>query len=159
MLNAEVRASIERSVLCWLATVGEDGMPNVSPKEVFTAVDDTHVRIAHIASPNSVRNIRAHPQVCVSFVDVFVQKGFKLNGNATVIDKSDANFTEKAQPLKALVPDIFPIHAVLEIEVTRVTPIVAPSYRLFADTTEEGQIAGALRRYGRALGRPIGFLP
>jgi predicted pyridoxine 5'-phosphate oxidase superfamily flavin-nucleotide-binding protein len=64
-------------VLCWLATVDEAGRPNVSPKEIFTAHGDDHLLIAHLASPGSVRNLRARPEVCVSFVDVFVQKGFK----------------------------------------------------------------------------------
>ncbi len=71
MLTAKVKKSIEQSALCWLAT-SKDSLPNVSPKEIFGAEDDTHVSIAHIASSSSVQNIRSNPNVCVSFIDVFV---------------------------------------------------------------------------------------
>ncbi|HEX9869830.1 MAG TPA: pyridoxamine 5'-phosphate oxidase family protein, partial [Candidatus Tectomicrobia bacterium] len=67
-------------MLCWLATVSERGVPNVTPKEIFTHHGDDHIVIADIASSHSVRNVRAHPQVCVSFVDVFRQRGFKITG-------------------------------------------------------------------------------
>ena len=43
----------------------------------------------------------------------------------------------------------FPLHAVLLMDVDVVQPIIAPSYRLLpATTTEAGQIAGAMQRYG-----------
>lgn len=37
MFTKEVKEYIERSVLCWLATVDAAGHPNVSTKEVFSA--------------------------------------------------------------------------------------------------------------------------
>ena len=78
MLSSEVQNSAAHSVLCWLATVDGNGQPNVSPKEIFAAFDTEHLVIANIASPSSVRNIEVNPLVCVSFIDVFVQKGFKV---------------------------------------------------------------------------------
>ena len=76
MLDTTVLNAMNTSVLCWLATCDALGQPNVSPKEVFAAVDAGHLVIAHIASPNSVRNLAANPRVCVSFVTVFTQIGF-----------------------------------------------------------------------------------
>ena len=80
MLTTDIKKSIDTCVLCWLATVDKDQQPNVSPKEMFTYLDDHTLLIANIASPNSVRNIAQQPKVSVSFVDVFTQKGFKLKG-------------------------------------------------------------------------------
>ena len=57
MFTGEVRQAVDRSVLCWLATVDADGQPNVSPKEIFCAIDDVTLLIAEIASPVSRRNI------------------------------------------------------------------------------------------------------
>ena len=85
MLTPEIIASAERSVLCWLATVDGQGQPNVSPKEIFRLMPPASLAIANIASPCSVRNVRANGKVCVAFVDVFVQKGYKLLGDARVI--------------------------------------------------------------------------
>ena len=144
-----VRASAQGSVLCWLATVDADGQPNVSPKEVWAIADDQHVVVAHIASPVSARNIAQQPQVCLSFVDVFVQKGFKLKGTAQVVAADDPAFARWAQPLLAMVGQRFVIQSVLVIRVTAVATIVAPSYRFYADeTTELAQLASAMRTYG-----------
>jgi len=150
MLNDDVKKYIEKSVLCWLATSDKDNFPNVSPKEIFTFQGDSTFLIAHLASPNSVSNIKENPKVCVSFVDVFVQKGYKLKGTAKVIEKGSSDFDLKLKPLTDLFSDKFPIKAVIEIEVTKVEPITAPSYFLYPETTEEKQIESALRTYNVA---------
>lgn len=148
-LTAAVRDSARRSVLCWLATVDADGQPNVSLKEVWIIADDQHVVVAHIASPVSARNIARQPQVCLSFVDVFVQKGFKLQGVAREVPANTPEFSDWAAPLQAMVGQRFTIESVLVIRVTSVMPIVAPSYRFYPDeTTEASQVDAALRAYG-----------
>ena len=148
LLNESVREAARRSVLCWLATVDGDGLPNVSPKEVWAIADDVHVVVANIASPQSVRNIAQKPQVCLSFVEVFVQKGFKLKGVAHEVCADDPAFARWAAPLLVMVAQRFVIRSVLVIRVTSVAPIVAPSYRFYpAETTESSQIASAMRTY------------
>lgn len=57
MITDEVKEYIEKSVLCWLATCNNEGIPNVSPKEMFTYFDSNTLLIANIISPNSVENI------------------------------------------------------------------------------------------------------
>jgi len=147
MLNDDIKKYIEKSVLCWLATSDKDNFPNVSPKEIFTFQGNSTFLIAHLASPNSVNNIKQNPKVCVSFVDVFVQKGYKLKGTAKIIEKDSSDFELKLKPLTDLFSDKFPIKAVIEIEITKVEPIAAPSYFLYSETTEESQIESALRTY------------
>lgn len=148
LLNAAVQEAARRSVLCWLATVDSDGQPNVSPKEVWVIVDDRHVVVAHIASPMSVRNIMQQPQVCLSFVDVFVQKGFKLMGVAQDVLSSDPAFPRWAAPLLPMVGDRFQIRSVLVIQVQSVSAIVAPSYRFYPEeTTEASQVDSGMRAY------------
>jgi predicted pyridoxine 5'-phosphate oxidase superfamily flavin-nucleotide-binding protein len=102
MLAPEVIDCAKRAVLCWLATVDADGVPNVSPKEVWATIGDRHVVVANIASPVSVRNIAANAAVCVSFVDVFVQKGFKVKGRASVVRPGDAEYGRWAAPLEEM---------------------------------------------------------
>lgn len=149
MFSPELLDTRRRSVLCWLATADAHGEPNVSPKEIFACVLPDQLLIAHIASPVSVRNVRANPQVCVSFIDVFTQKGYKLKGLARVIDKADAEFASIAAPLVAMAGERFPIHAVIAVQVKTASEIVAPSYRLYPDaTTEASQKASAMQTYG-----------
>jgi hypothetical protein len=149
LLNEPIRDAARRSVLCWLATVDADGQPNVSPKEVWTIADEQHVVVANIASPVSARNIAQQPQVCLSFVDVWVQKGFKLLGSAQEVHADDPAFSVWAAPLLAMVGQRFVIHSVLVIHVTSASAIVAPSYRFFPDVTSEAsQIEAAMQAYG-----------
>ena len=61
----------------------------MSPKEIFAVFDSEHLVIANIASPTSARNIETNSRVCVSFVDVFVQKGFKVTGLARNVTRND----------------------------------------------------------------------
>lgn len=149
MLSPEILNSAHQSVLCWLATIDEAGQPNVSPKEIFAGFDSDHLVIANIASPASVRNIELNPRVCVSFIDVFVQKGFKVFGTARNVRKQDKEFSFWSAPLETKAGPRFPIHSVLVIHATRVEPILAPSYWLYpAETTESTQMESAMRSYG-----------
>jgi len=149
MSPPELQTCAQSSILCWLATVDAEGWPNVSPKEIFTVLDPEHLVIANIASPTSVRNIAQNPRECVSFVHVFVQKGFKVLGTARNVGKTDADFAHWAAPLFAMAGPRFPIHSVIVVRATGVEPIVAPSYRLYPnETTEQAQVVSAMRAYG-----------
>ena len=121
----------------------------MSPKEIFTFYDAEHLLIANIASPRSVRNIAAKPRVCVSFVDIFVQKGFKVLGVAQNLRKQDKGYAKWVAPLNALAGPRFPILSVIVIRVTACEPINAPSYQLYPhETTLKAQTASAMRAYG-----------
>lgn len=147
MLTDDVKKYITKSVLCWLATSNHNNEPNVSPKEMFTSIGDNTLLIAHIASPDSIQNIMYNPNVCVSFVDIFVQKGYKIKGIAKIIYADDIAFKEKVKHLTDLFTDQFPIKAVIEINITSISTIQAPSYFLYADTNEENQIKAAMKTY------------
>ena len=100
MIDKNVKAYIDKSVLCWLGTCDRELTPNVSPKEMFTYKGDDTLLIANLSSPNSVKNIKENPNVCVSFIDIFVQKGYKIKGIAYIIEKTDPTFESKVKPLK-----------------------------------------------------------
>ena len=149
MLSSEVLNSAECSVLCWLATADVSGQPNVSPKEIFAVLDADHIVIANIASPKSLKNIQMNPQVCVSFIDIFAQKGFKVIGTAEIVRKQDIEFEVWAKALMDKAGARFPIQSVIVIRSNLVEPILAPSYRLYPnETTEESQVTSAMRTYG-----------
>jgi len=148
MITEKIKRSIDKSVLCWLATCNENLEPNVSPKEMFVCQDDNTLLIANIASPNSLKNIKVNQNVCVSFVDIFIQKGYKLKGIAKVISKRDSVFPKKSKIITDKFSDLYPISDILEITITKVDQITAPSYHIFPNsTTEESQIKGAMKTY------------
>jgi uncharacterized protein len=148
MLDDAVLASMRKSILCWLATVDADGCPNVTPKEIFCAYGRNTFLIANIASPGSARNITAHASVCVSFVDPFVQKGFKLKGSARLVQAAEDGFSTFADPLAQMAGPRFPFASLFVVAVVSVEPIVAPSYRLCPQTSEAAQVESAMKAYG-----------
>ena len=123
------------------------GAPNISPKEIFVAHGTESVLIANIASPTTIRNIQVNPKVCLSFVDVFIQKGYKLLGTARIVARESSEFAGFVAPLEKLTKGQFRIHSVICTRVERVESIVAPSYRLKSGTTESSQVQSALNAY------------
>ena len=148
MLDTAIKNSIDKSVLCWLATSSIDHVPNVSPKEIFTYFGSEEIIIANIASPQSVRNIRQNERVCISFIDILVQKGYQLKGKAVILEKSDPGFVEREKVLTRMTEGKFPFANIINVEVEQVKPIIAPRYILYPETTEQEQIESARKTYG-----------
>lgn len=147
MLTEAIREYAQRSVLCWLATTSDDG-PSVSPKEIFACFGEDRVIIANIASPNSVKNIRGEPRVCVSFVDVFSQKGWQLYGRAVLLRAGEAGFEDRKAILQGMAGEAFRVATLWDVTVTKAKEIIAPSYRFDPDVKEADMREGAMTTYG-----------
>ena len=148
MLTETIKTDLKQSVLCWLATVDAVGQPNVSPKEIFCLDGSDALVIANIASPVSARNIMANASVCVSFVDIFRQRGFKLQGQARLILPHDPEFAIKGHELINKAGPDFIIQSLFYIRITNVRRILAPSYSIFPDRTVEEHMANSYKTYG-----------
>lgn len=146
--NTQVRESLKNCVLCWLATASREGVPNVSPKEIFALYEDDCLIIANIASPRSVKNIIENGYACVSFIDILVQKGFKVVGQARLVDKSDLAFEAMYSVLGEKANGKFPFDSIIEVKLDAVKEVLAPRYILYPDTKEEDQIESAKKLYG-----------
>lgn len=138
---------INSSVLCWLATVSKDGIPNVSPKEIFSSYNNDSIIIANIASPQSLKNIAKNSNVCISFIDILVQKGYQLKGKGKIITNKNSNFGEMKLILEEMTQGLFPFDEIFKIKITSYKKIIAPKYILFPNTTEEAQIKSAINQY------------
>ena len=147
-LTAEIKNLMDKSVLCWLATASAEHVPNVSPKEIFTHNGPDSIIIANIASPQTVRNIKQNENVCVSFIDVLVQKGFQVKGKARIISKNDPEFADMEKILTQMTGGKFPFATITKITMHQVKPILAPSYLFYPETTEAQQIDSAKKAYG-----------
>ncbi len=147
-LTAEIRQRIDKSILCWLATSSSNNIPNVSPKEIFSAYNSNQIIIANIASPESIINIRQNQNVCVSFIDILVQKGFQVKGTAKIIESTDSEFSNMEKILLKMTGGKFPFSSIINVIVEKAKPIIAPKYILYPETTEEQQIESAKKAYG-----------
>lgn len=147
-VTPEIKKYIDTSILCWLATASTDGVPNVSPKEIFSDYSSDQIIIANIASPQTVRNIQQNGHVCISFIDVLVQKGFQLKGKAKIVTSTDPEFVDMEVILLKLTGGNFPFQTITAIKIEQAKPIVAPKYILYPETTEQQQIEDAKKAYG-----------
>ena len=147
MIDKGIKNHIKRSVLCWLATSSSENVPNVSPKEAFTSYRDESLIIANIASPQSVKNIKENEQVCLSFIDVFTQKGYQVKGVAKIITKENPEYITMKEELEKLTKGKFPFSSITNIFINKSKQIIAPSYILFPETTEKDQITEAEKSY------------
>ena len=127
-LTKEIKETIDKSVLCWLATVSSENIPNVSPKEIFKYHGTYEIIIANIASPQTVRNIKQNANVCVSFIDIIVQKGYQIKGKAEIIAQSNSEFLSREKTLTEMTGGKFPFVTITKIIIERVKPIIAPKY-------------------------------
>jgi len=147
-LTESIKSCLDQSVLCWLASCSTDLIPNVSPKEIFTHIDNEFIIIANIASPNTIKNIKANPNICISAIDILIQKGYQLKGKAEIIVKSDPLFKKLYAPLYHLAGDRFPFSSIIKMKLESAKEILAPSYILYPATTNEKiQIENAKRIY------------
>ena len=147
LINDRVKAEINQAVLCWLATIDQDGFPSVTPKQVWGCFDGNTLVVADIASPGSVSNIRRNAAACVSFLDVFRQKGFKLTGNARVVAPNEPDFDVLAANLIAEAGERFQVRNVIALTVDSVKPIIAPSYGLY-QASEAEMLEDSYQTYG-----------
>ena len=144
----DIKKALDQSVLCWLATASEEGVPNVSSKEIFCWHNQSTVLIANIASPGSVKNIKQNPRVWLSVLDILVQKGYQLKGMAEIITHKDERFKSLSAPLLALAGPDFPFSSLTKIVIETAKPIIAPRYLLFPETSEKDQIKSGRKLYG-----------
>jgi predicted pyridoxine 5'-phosphate oxidase superfamily flavin-nucleotide-binding protein len=146
-LSLEFRKYIKKSVLCWLATASAENIPNVSPKEIFNLYANDNIIVANIASPQTVRNIKQNENVCVSFIDILVQKGFQVYGKAKIVGQGDDGFTEMEKILTEMTGGDFPFPTITKISIEKVKPIFAPRYLIYPETKEIDQIESAKKAY------------
>jgi predicted pyridoxine 5'-phosphate oxidase superfamily flavin-nucleotide-binding protein len=152
----EVRAFVEAQKLGFVATVGSDGSPNVSPKGTVTVWDAEHLVFADLASPATVCNLARDPRVHVNVVDPIARKGWRFEGTAEVV-RSGERFEAGVRFFERLdLPDAPKrIRSLVWVRVRAIAPLISPAYasgRTEAEVRERAW-AGYRALHRAALGR------
>ena len=101
----ELLRMIKEKHIAALATVGPDGIPNVSPKG-FTYLDEETLAYVDIYSARTLDNIRANPRVAVAIWDNRTVSGFQVKGLARIHGPGDPIYEEVvSRYLRAHHPD------------------------------------------------------
>lgn len=148
-MNLQIQS--EQIVLLWLATSNNLGEPNVSPKQLFLFKGRNKLIIANIASPKSLMNILENPNVCVTVIDIWKHKGIQCRGKAKVLSPQNKRFKKVEEEFRPFNKGKFRIQHFIEIQITQLKEIIAPSYFYYPTTEEEDQIKASKRTYLEGL--------
>ena len=149
-LDDDMKDLVRRTNLCFAATINADGSPNLSPKSTLTVHDDDHLLFANIASPRTIANLRRDPRIEINCVDIFVRRGYRFKGEASVRSAGDPIYEQFAATLRTQVGDTIPIHDAVLVSVLSAKPILSPAYTYIPGTTEAGLREVYARKYGMA---------
>ena len=86
VITANIKDFLNLQKLAYVATVSPDGRPNISPKGTVIGWDSETLAFADIRSPDTMRNLKDHPDVEISVVDPLARKGFLFQGKASVVE-------------------------------------------------------------------------
>jgi predicted pyridoxine 5'-phosphate oxidase superfamily flavin-nucleotide-binding protein len=125
-IDGEARRVVEGQKLCFVATVNDDGTPNLSPKGTIGVLDDNHLLFGDIRSPRTVQNLRQRPAVEINVVDPISRKGYRFRGEATIVDPG-ARFDELESTFRSRGLE-HPFHCIVIVKVAAAEPVISPAY-------------------------------
>lgn len=100
ILTDDMKRTIAEQRLIFAATVCPDGTPNLSPKGTAMVWDDDHVLFTDLASPGTMGNLERNQAIELNVVDVFLRKGYRFKGTASVHARGDV-FDAAVQRMRA----------------------------------------------------------
>ncbi|MBQ75162.1 MAG: flavin-nucleotide-binding protein [Gammaproteobacteria bacterium] len=133
-ISSDIREFVSAQRLGFLATVCPNGTPNLSPKGLTFVLDENHLAIGEVRSPQSVKNLRSNPAAEVNVVDVIARKGFRFKGSCTV-HESGSEFERLLGFLRGQGAQST-IHSIIVLEVEFVETITSPAYDSEASETD-----------------------
>ena len=126
-LSDDMKRLVREQRLAFVASVGADGTPSLSPKATTLVYDDEHLAYLDIASPGTRANIARNPVVEVNVVDHILRRGYRFKGVARLL-------TEGAEFDRAI--GLFAAHSaligrskgVVLIRIERAAALLSPAY-------------------------------
>lgn len=152
-ITADMEAVIKQAILSFVATVNEDGTPNLSPKASLTVTNGV-LYFADIASPRTILNLGRNPAIEINVVDIFQRRGYRFRGHALVLPPGDGEYLMIANWVRATNGLEYPVNHVVKIETTSITPLLSPAHIFAHPPQSQDAIRSAyFQRYGV---KPIG---
>ena len=150
MLTQDMKDLVAGTMLCFAATINEDGSPNLSPKSSLRVHDETHLLFANMASPGTIANLRRDPRIELNCVDIFSRRGYRFTGQAELFSEGDALYDALRAEVAAEHGETLPVYDAVLIEVQAASPVISPAYTFVDGVTEDLLRSAYHGKYGVA---------
>ena len=126
LITPEIKEFLERQKLGFVATVSEDGIPNISPKGTIIGWTSELLAFANIRSPDTVNNLKNNPNVEINVIDSLLRKGYLFQGTSRILNDGQI-YDEileyyKNHGIKSV------IYEIILVNVSSVTVVTSPLY-------------------------------
>jgi uncharacterized protein len=146
-ITADMEAIVKQAILSFVATVNEDGTPNLSPKASLTVMNGV-LYFADIASPRTILNLKRN------VVDIFQRRGYRFKGRALILPPDDGESLMIANWVRATNGPEYPVDHVVKIETTSITTLLSPAHVFARPRRSHDEIRSTyFQKYGV---KPIG---
>ncbi|WP_027921828.1 pyridoxamine 5'-phosphate oxidase family protein [Pseudomonas sp. URMO17WK12:I12] len=147
-ITDDMEAIVKQALLSFVATVNEDGTPNLSPKASLTVTNGV-LYFADIASPRTILNLKRNPAVEINVVDIFQRRGYRFKGRALILPTTDDESLVIANWVRAANGPDYPVDHVVKIEITSITPLLSPAHVLARPPRSQDEIQSTyFQKYG-----------
>ena len=147
MLTDDMKKIIAECRLTYVATVTPDGRPNLSPKASTKVLDDDRLVFVDIASPATIRNLKANPHIEVNVVDNLRRRGYRFKGVAEVLTEGEL-YKSVAEDFWTREGRQYPANGIVTIKIEQALPLWSPAYTFNKGVHEDDVRRLYLQRYG-----------
>ena len=130
----DIKNFVNFQKLGYVATISNDGTPNLSPKGTIAVIDESTMVFADIRSPQTIQNLQENPSIEINVVDPFQRLGYRFKGNGRIINEGSefdrvldyyVNLGVKSK-----------ISSIVMVDVKSMSEVTSPSYDLGATKDE-----------------------
>ena len=133
-ISEEIKNFVNSQKLGYVATVSNDGTPNLSPKGTIIVMNESTLVFADIRSPQTIQNLQNNPSVEINVVDPFQRLGYRFKGECKIINEGPE--FDKILDYYVNVGIKSKINSVVIVDVESMSEVTSPSYDLGATKDE-----------------------
>lgn len=130
MIDSQIKSFLNLHKLGYVATVSEDGMPNLSPKGTIVGWDEKTIAFADIRSPDTMKNLQSNPNVEINVIDPLSRKGYLFSGKARILNEGSGGQFDEILSFYRYRGVKSPISSIVLVDVSKVSKVTSPLYDL-----------------------------
>ena len=127
-ISEEIKNFVNSQKLGYVATVSNDGTPNLSPKGTIIVMSESTLAFADIRSPQTIQNLQDNPSVEINVVDPFQRLGYRFKGEGKIINEGLEFDKILDYYINAGIKS--KINSVVVVDVKSMREVTSPSYDL-----------------------------